>query len=46
MQGIQGPQRHQLQVSSLEDKIGTEKPVGFIDAFGENTNFILMQTDI
>ena len=33
MQHIQGIQRYQLQISSLDDKIGTENPVRFIDAF-------------
>jgi transposase len=36
MQHIQGTQRHQLQMSSLEDKIGSENPVRFIDAFVEH----------
>jgi hypothetical protein len=36
MQHIQGTQRHQLQMSSLDDKIGTENPVQFIDAFIEH----------
>ena len=33
MQHIQGISRHQLQMSSLEDKITAENPVRFIDAF-------------
>lgn len=36
MQHIQGTQRYQLQISSLEDKIGAENPVRFIDAFVEH----------
>ena len=36
MQHIQGTQRYQLQISSLEDKIGTENPIRFIDAFVEH----------
>jgi hypothetical protein len=36
MQHIQGTQRHQLQMSSLEDKILSENPVRFIDAFAEH----------
>ena len=36
MQHIQWTQRYQLQISSLEDKIGTENPVRFIDAFVEH----------
>ena len=36
MQHIQGSQRYQLQISSLEHKIGTENPVRFIDAFVEH----------
>jgi transposase len=37
MQHIQGISRHQLQMSSLEDKITADNPVRFIDAF---VNFI------
>ncbi len=33
MQHIQGISRHQLQMSSLEDKISTDNPVRFIEAF-------------
>jgi hypothetical protein len=33
MQHIQGICRNQLQMSSLEDKISTDNPVRFIDAF-------------
>lgn len=33
MQHIQGISRHQLQMSSLEDKITTDNPVRFIEAF-------------
>ena len=33
MQHIQGISRHQLQLSSLEDKITADNPVRFIDAF-------------
>ena len=33
MQHIQGISRHQLQMSSLEDKITADNPVRFIDAF-------------
>jgi transposase len=33
MQHIQGISRNQLQMGSLEDKISTENPVRFIDAF-------------
>jgi transposase len=33
MQHIQGISRHQLQMSSLEDKIASDNPVRFIDAF-------------
>jgi hypothetical protein len=35
-QHIQGTQRHQLQISSLEDKIASDNPVRFIDAFVEH----------
>jgi hypothetical protein len=42
MQHIQGTQRHQLQMSSLEDKIGIENPVRFIDAFVEHVSFYLV----
>jgi hypothetical protein len=38
MQHIQGTQRHQLQMSSLEDKIASENPVRFIDAFVEHVS--------
>jgi hypothetical protein len=33
MQHIQGISRNQLQMVSLEDKISTDNPVRFIDAF-------------
>ena len=33
MQHIQGISRHQLQMSTLEDKISTDNPVRFIEAF-------------
>ncbi len=33
MQHIQGISRHQLQMSSLEDKISTDNPVRFIEAW-------------
>jgi len=33
MQHIQGIARNQMQVSSLEDSIGQDNPVRFIDAF-------------
>ncbi|OUD28756.1 transposase, partial [Flavobacterium sp. FPG59] len=33
MQHIQGISRHQLQLSSLEDKITADNAVRFIDAF-------------
>ena len=33
MQHIQGIPRNQLQMSSYEDKISTDNPVRFIDAF-------------
>jgi hypothetical protein len=33
MQHIQGISRHQLQMSSLEDKIAADNPIRFIDAF-------------
>jgi hypothetical protein len=46
MQHIQGTQRHQLQMSSLEDKIASENPVRFVEAFVKNANFILVQTDV
>jgi hypothetical protein len=36
MQHITGISRHQLQISSLEDKITPENPVRFIEAFVEN----------
>jgi transposase len=36
MQHITGISRHELQMSSLEDKIGTENPIRFIDAFTEH----------
>ena len=36
MQHISGISRKQLQISSLEDKITTENPVRFIEAFVEN----------
>jgi len=36
MQYIQVAHRHQLQMSSFEDKIGIENPVRFIDAFVEH----------
>jgi hypothetical protein len=35
MQYIQGTQRYQLQMSSLESKIASENPVRFLDAFVE-----------
>jgi hypothetical protein len=35
MQHVQGTQRHNLQMSSLEDKIASENPVRFVDAFLE-----------
>ena len=38
MQHISGISRQQLQISSLEDKITTENPVRFIEAFEENTS--------
>ncbi|WP_235604496.1 transposase [Flavobacterium covae] len=39
MQHIQGISRNQLHVSSLEDKITSENPVRFIDAFVEHIDF-------
>jgi hypothetical protein len=36
MQHIQGTQRHNLKMSSLEDKMASENPVRFIDAFVEH----------
>ena len=36
MQHISGISRQQLQISSLEDKIASDNPVRFIDAFVEN----------
>nr|WP_225556139.1 hypothetical protein [Flavobacterium columnare] len=36
MQHIQGISRNQLPVSSLEDKITSDNPVRFIDAFIEH----------
>ena len=33
MQHIQGISRHQLQMSSLEDKITTDNPVRFFEAW-------------
>jgi hypothetical protein len=36
MQNIQGAQSHHLQIRSLEDKIASENPVRFIDAFVEH----------
>jgi len=36
MQHITGISRQQLQISSLEDKITTDNPVRFIEAFVEN----------
>jgi transposase len=36
MQYIQGTQRYQLQMSSLESKIASENPVRFLDAFVEH----------
>ena len=36
MQHISGISRQQLQISSLEDKITSENPVRFIEAFVEN----------
>ena len=36
MQHITGISRNQLQLVSLEDKIGTENPVRFIDAFTDH----------
>ncbi len=36
MQHIQGISRNQLHASSLEDKITSENPVRFIDAFVEH----------
>ena len=38
MQHIQGISRHQLQMSSLEDKISVDNSVCFIDAFVNHTN--------
>lgn len=38
MQHIQGISRHQLQMVSLEDKISTDNPVRFIDAFVSHIN--------
>jgi hypothetical protein len=35
MQHIQGAQSYQLQMSSLEDKIASENPVRFVEAFVE-----------
>lgn len=45
MQHIQGIRHNQLQISSLEDKSGSENPVRFIEAFVKNADFILTQTD-
>lgn len=39
MQHIQGISRHQLQMSSLEDKISTDNPVRFIEAFVNHIDF-------
>ena len=39
MQHIQGISRHQLQISSLEDKISTDNPVRFIEAFVNHIDF-------
>ena len=36
MQHISGISRQQIQISSLEDKITTENPIRFIEAFVEN----------
>jgi hypothetical protein len=36
MQHITGRSRHELQMSSLEYKIGIENPVRFVDAFVEH----------
>jgi hypothetical protein len=36
MQHITGISRQELQMSRLEDKIGTENPVRFVDAFVEH----------
>ena len=36
MQHISGISRQQIQISSLEDKITSENPVRFIEAFIEN----------
>ena len=36
MQHISGISRQQIQISSLKDKITTENPVRFIEAFVEN----------
>ena len=36
MQHISGISRQQIQISSLEDKITSENPVRFIEAFVEN----------
>jgi HJR/Mrr/RecB family endonuclease len=39
MQHITGISRQELQISSLEDKIGAENPVRFIDVFVEHISF-------
>ncbi|GAA4072708.1 IS1182 family transposase [Flavobacterium cheonanense] len=39
MQHIEGISRHQLQISSLEDKIGADNPVRFIEAFVKVIDF-------
>jgi HJR/Mrr/RecB family endonuclease len=36
MQHISGTSRQQLQISSLEDKIASDNPVRFIEAFVEH----------
>jgi len=37
---IQGICRHQLQMSSLEDKITADNPVRFIDAFVNHIDIV------
>ena len=39
MQHIQGISRHQLQISSLEDKITADNPVRFIESFVNHIDF-------
>ena len=40
MQHIQGISRHQLQMSSLEDKITADNPVRFIEAFDNHIQLL------